>query len=182
MSDTRNQLKTIAVERIQKENLAASSFREMGKAAGIKSSSVHYHFKSRDALLLELAKDFKTDFFDALQRRTGDISSPKQRLQHLFMLYADYYRNHELTLALAYQASTHELTDECQSAIASFHDELNEWVLESLQSARFLPIPRESLALVVTSSLQGALMMDRAGEGATHLDAVQEWLNSLSSL
>lgn len=182
MSDTRDQLKIIAVERIQKDNLAASSFREMGKAAGIKSSSVHYHFKSRDALLLELVKDFRQGFFDALQRRTGDISSPRQRLQHLFMMYADYYQNHELTLALAYQASFQELTDECRQAIAEFHNELQQWVLDSLQPARFLPIPKESLALVVSSSLQGALLMDRGQDGAAHLDAVQEWLASLSSL
>lgn len=182
MSETRNQLKSIAVERIQKENLAASSFREMGKAAGIKSSSVHYHFKSRDALLLELAQDFKRDFFDALQRKTGEISSPKQRLQHLFMLYADFYQSHELTLALAYQANAHELTDECRDVIQAFHNELNTWVLDSLQPARFLPISKESLALVISSSLQGALMMDRGQGAAEHLDAVQEWLASLSSL
>lgn len=182
MSDTRDQLKIIAVERIQKDNLAASSFREMGKAAGIKSSSVHYHFKSRDALLLELVKDFRSGFFDALQRRTGDISSPRQRLQHLFVIYADYYQNHELTLALAYQASIQELTGESRQAIADFHHELQTWVLDSLQPARFLPIPKESLALVVSSALQGALMMDRGQESAVHLDAVQEWLASLSSL
>ncbi len=182
MSDTRDQLKAIAIERIQKDNLAASSFREMGKAAGIKSSSVHYHFKSRDALLLELVKDFQKGFFDALQRRTGDISSPKQRLQHLFMLYAEYYRNQELCLTLAYQANVNELTSESRQAVFEFFDELEQWILDSLQPARFLPIPREALAKVVSSSLQGALMVDRGQSEAANLDAVQEWLSSLSSL
>tara|TARA_R110001583_G_scaffold27021_3_gene96941 strand:+ start:1902 stop:2219 length:318 start_codon:yes stop_codon:yes gene_type:complete len=62
VSETRDHLKTIATDQICKNNLAAASFREMGKAAGIKSSSVHYHFKSRDALLLELATDYQHAF------------------------------------------------------------------------------------------------------------------------
>ncbi|MFK4753956.1 MULTISPECIES: TetR/AcrR family transcriptional regulator [Oceanospirillaceae] len=182
MSETRDHLKTIATDQICKNNLAAASFREMGKAAGIKSSSVHYHFKSRDALLLELATDYQHAFFAELQQRTEGITSPRQRLQQLCDLYTEHFTNNRQCLAQAYSAGMNELTEESQTAIHAFYEALFDWVLECLSSARFLPVSREALARVVVSALQGALVADRVGQDAVHLASVREWIGTLTSL
>lgn len=182
MSQTREQLKEIATEQICAKNLAAASFREMGKAAGIKSSSVHYHFKSRDALLLELLKDYQGRFFTELSSRTGDSSSPKQRLHTLFDLFNECKEQEIQCLVQAYSAEAHELNEETRVAINEFYDGLYDWVLESLSSARFLPVARESLARVVVASIQGALIADRAKPEGEHLSAVEDWLATLSSI
>ena len=80
MSETRAQLKHIAIDQIQQANLAAASFRELGKAAGIKSSSVHYHFQSRERLLTELLQDYDLKFFSELDAATAGTHRPRQRL------------------------------------------------------------------------------------------------------
>jgi TetR/AcrR family transcriptional repressor of nem operon len=182
VSDTRDHLKSIATDQICKNNLAAASFREMGKVAGIKSSSVHYHFKSRDALLLELATDYQQAFFTELQQRTDGISSPRQRLQHLCDLYMDHFSSNGQCLAQAYSAGMNELTEDSLTAIQAFYDALYEWVLDCLSSARFLPVSREALARVVVSSLQGAMVADRVRPDTPHLESVREWLGTLTSL
>ena len=178
MSDTREHLKSIATDQICTKNLAAASFREMGKAAGIKSSSVHYHFKSRDALLLELIKDYQKAFFELLEERTEGTSG-KQRLQVLCDVFTEYFTKDRQCMASAYSAGTHELTADSFAATNEFYDALYEWVLESLANVRFMSLGREALARVVVSSLQGALVTDRVRNDAVNLAAVQDWIASL---
>lgn len=182
MSQTRDQLKEIASEQIALNNLAAASFREMGKAAGIKSSSVHYHFKSRDALVLELLTDYHKSFFSDLEKQAGDNSSPKFRLSCLFSMFLNLKQEGKQAIIQAYSADAGELNEDAKTAVNEFYEDMYNWVLDSLNSARFLPASREALARVVISSLQGALAMDRTREDSPHLAAVEEWINTLSSI
>lgn len=182
MSETRDQLKQIAATQIRLKNLAAASFREMGKAAGIKSSSVHYHFKSRDALLLEVLQDYIAQFSAELDSRTEDISSPRQRMLCLFDLCSEEVIEGQQSLLLAYIAGRHELTDASREALSGFLEYLYQWLLESLASARFLPVPRESLARVIVAAIEGAALADCGRGGQEHLDTVREWITSLTRL
>ena len=182
MSETRDQLKQIAASQIRQKNLAAASFREMGKAAGIKSSSVHYHFKSRDALLLEVLQDYISQFSAELETRTENISSPRQRMLSLFDLCAEECSNDQQALLLAYIAGRHELTDASRDALSGFIEYLYQWLLDSLASARFLPVPRESLARVIVAAIEGAALADRGLGQPEHLAATREWVTSLTRL
>lgn len=182
MSEMRDQLKMIATEQIRQKTLAAASFRELGKAAGIKSSSVHYHFKSRDALLLELAKDYHKHFFNELQRRCRDISSPRQRLTILADVFCNDHKQQMQCLCQAYAAGIDSLNDDHRQVVQTFFTELQQWISHSLANARLLALPRDELAKVVVSALEGALMIDRGEAEQTRLQATKAWLATLSSL
>ncbi|WP_221793249.1 TetR/AcrR family transcriptional regulator [Oceanobacter mangrovi] len=178
MSDTRDHLKSIATDQICAKNLAAASFREMGKEAGIKSSSVHYHFKSRDALLLELIKDYQKDFFAMLDERAEEATG-KQRLIVLCEVFTEFFTKDRQCMAQAYSSGSHELTPDSMTATRDFYEALYEWVLESLTTTRFLAVSRDALARVVVSAIQGALVADRVRDDAINLASVQDWLSSL---
>lgn len=182
MSDTRDNLIRLAKQQIRSDKLAAASFRELGKAAGIKSSSVHYHFQSRDNLLTEVFTDFRQEFFEELDQRTFNINKPRQRLLILLSLFEEYQSKDWLGLPSAYAAGSKELNDESQQEVKFFLNQVEGWIAQSLSSASFLPISRESVAKVLMSSLEGALLMDRIQQGQSYLTAVREWICSLSSL
>ncbi|WP_157729774.1 TetR/AcrR family transcriptional regulator [Bacterioplanes sanyensis] len=178
----RDQLKVIATQQIRHKTLAAASFRELGKAAGIKSSSVHYHFKSRDALLLELVKDYHRDFFADLSQRCSEISSPRQRLSTLADVFCDSHAKQMQCLCQAYAAGIDSLNDEHRQASQAFFDELQHWVSDTLANARLLALPRDELAKVVVSALEGSLLLDRGEQEQQRLQATKAWLTTLSSL
>lgn len=182
MSDTRENLIQLAKEQIRGDKLAAASFRELGKAAGIKSSSVHYHFQSRDNLLTEVFTDFRHEFFEELDQRTFNISKPRQRLLVLLSLFEDYQRKDWVGLTSSYAAGLRELNEESQQEVQFFLSQVEGWIAQSLNSASFLPISRESVAKVLISALEGALLMDRIQQDSDYLIAVREWICSLSSL
>lgn len=182
MSDTRHQLKQIATNQIRRHTLHAASFREMGKAAGIKCSSVHYHFDNRDALLLELLNDYGQDFFVQLDERCADISSPAQRLQALAGLFMDSHSHHYQCLCLAFAAAGDESSADQQAAVQQFLQRLEQWLLDSLARAHFLPLPKPELARVIISALEGALLLDRGQDRPLRLEAVCAWLKTITRL
>lgn len=182
MSETRTQLKAIALEQIQLDKLAAASFRELGKAAGIKSSSVHYHFQSRDNLLTEVYHDFANGFFNELESRTSGLNRPRQRLLALFGLFEEMFKRNAHGMTSAYAAGFKELSIESHHEVKAFLNQLETWIAQTLSSASFLPISRESLSRVCVSLLEGALLLDRLNDDPYYLEAAKEWICSLSSL
>lgn len=182
MTDTRRQLKQIATEHIRRQTLHAASFREMGKALGIKSSSVHYHFDNRDALLQELVADYEQDFFQQLEERCADVTSPGQRLQTLASLFIDNHRAQFQCLCLAFAAAGDEASAQQRQAVQQFLLRLEAWVTDTLARAHLLALPRTELARVIVSSLEGALLLDRDQAEPLRLQAVCQWLQTLTRL
>ncbi|MGB1092834.1 MAG: hypothetical protein ACPGYX_11975, partial [Oceanobacter sp.] len=108
--------------------------------------------------------------------------SPKFRLSCLFSMFLNLKQEGKQAIIQAYSADAGELNEDAKTAVNEFYEDMYNWVLDSLNSARFLPASREALARVVISSLQGALAMDRTREDSPHLAAVEEWINTLSSI
>lgn len=181
MSETRTQLKSIAIDQIRQANLSAASFRELGKAAGIKSSSVHYHFQSRDKLLTELLQDYDVDFFRHLNAQTSGLKRTKEKLFALIKVFEDGHHEKRQCMSLAYAASPQELSEDNLQAFHTFVEHLEDWVSEALSHASLLPIPRHELARLVVSSLEGSLLLDRLDTEPKHLNAAKLWISTLSS-
>lgn len=182
MTDTRTQLKQIATEQIRRHTLHAASFREMGKVLGIKSSSVHYHFDNREALLQELVADYEQDFFRQLDERCADSNSPTQRLQELAALFLNSHRAQYQCLCLAFAAAGDEAGSAQKAAVQQFLQRLEAWVADTLARAHLLAMPRPELARVIVSALEGALLLDRDQAEPARLHAVCAWLKTLSRL
>ena len=182
MTSTRDQLKQIATEQIRRHTLHAASFREMGKVLDIKSSSVHYHFDNRDALLLELVSDYEQSFFQQLDQRCEGISSPSQRLEQLAGLFLHSFQQQYQCLCLAFAAAGDETSAEQRAAVQQFLHRLEDWITASLARASLLRQPKPELARVIVSALEGALLLDRGQPEPQRLQAVCQWLKTLTSL
>ena len=65
------------------------SFREIAAEIGIKSSSVHYYFPTKEALALEVARSYTNDFFGALGEPDLAEGSASDRIRH----YCDVFQS-----------------------------------------------------------------------------------------
>jgi TetR/AcrR family transcriptional repressor of nem operon len=84
-------------------------------------------------------------------------------------------------MSLAYAASPHELSDANLHAVQTFLEHMERWVEDALAKASLLPIPKDQLARVIVSALEGALLFDRLSDEPKHLNAARSWITSLSS-
>ncbi len=182
MTDTRSQLKQIATEQIRRHTLHAASFREMGKVLGIKSSSVHYHFDNREALLLELVTDYEQEFFRQLDERCTGLTSPTQRLKELAAIFLNSHSAQYQCLCLAFAAAGDETSAEQRQAVQQFLQRLELWITDTLARAHLLPVSKPDLARVIISALEGALLLDRDQAEPLRLQAVCAWLKTITRL
>ncbi len=98
MSEIREKLIKNAINTIQKYGIHKLTIRELGKAVDIKSSSVMYHFKSKDILMTELVKAYSEQFYIYLDEINQNTSDPKERINKLIDLYEGTIRDEKLCL------------------------------------------------------------------------------------
>ncbi|MEL7026367.1 MAG: TetR/AcrR family transcriptional regulator [Pseudomonadota bacterium] len=67
MSDRREAILDVAERRIRANGYSGFSFREIANDVGIKSASVHYHFRTKPDLAAAVAKRYRERFAQALE-------------------------------------------------------------------------------------------------------------------
>ncbi|MEL7448697.1 MAG: TetR/AcrR family transcriptional regulator, partial [Pseudomonadota bacterium] len=67
MADKREQIEQVATQAIKHEGIRSVSFRTLADEVGVKSSSVHYHFPTKDDLAEAVIRSYSQAFGEALR-------------------------------------------------------------------------------------------------------------------
>lgn len=122
LNATALRLLDVAEEKIRKHGFNAFSYKDLGDEVGIKTSSIHYYFPTKQDLALALIK--KT--IDQWRGYLSDINFRHQkgleRLEALVHIYTEDLKNHKLSLSGS-------LASELSSLSLSVHIELQEFFL-----------------------------------------------------
>ena len=86
MTQTKDQLKSIATRTIQEKGVNGLSFRDLAAQANIKSSSVHYYFPQKADLIYEVTKEYTDAFFQALDKIDQSSKHSVERLDALYWI------------------------------------------------------------------------------------------------
>lgn len=175
MAQTREQIAAAATQAIQKAGVHSVSFRTLAEAIGVKSSSVHYHFPTKQDLTLSLVQQYSDEFADklnVLEHADGDL---EQRLQEFIDIFESVLARDDLCLCGMLAAELAELDGASVEALRAFFRLTEQWLEQQLVSSeRTLTMPASALARVVLAGLEGAILLDRAEGGTAHLDAFRE--------
>ncbi len=88
MLDTRETIMALGRATAQAHGYGGLSFRELAKAVGVKSASIHYHFPTKADLGAALARRYWEDAIvalDAIRAESADVATCLRR-------YADIFR------------------------------------------------------------------------------------------
>lgn len=175
MSDIKDDLIKIATQTIQKSGINKLTMRELGNAVNIKSSSVMYHFKSKDGLMSELVKVYNENFFQYLSEINGQVKEPKKRLEKLVTLFESVLEEDKLCLCAMLASESDNLDDITKEQIQEFFINLDKWTESNL----ILMNLDKSLSKVIMSSLEGAMLIDKLENKNIRLKAIKLWIQSL---
>ncbi|MCG9875713.1 MAG: TetR/AcrR family transcriptional regulator [Leptospiraceae bacterium] len=180
MNDLKSNLKEIASKRIRQAGYNAFSFRDLANEIGIKSSSVHYYFPTKAALVEELANDYKDNFFKRLELETAKLVSPSSKILVLIKLYEESLSKNLNCLCGMLASEIDLLSDKEKKAIKSFYNEL-EIKLNSILSTTPLKIDKEvnEIVYLIMSSLNGSVVLDRVYEGKKRLNALKSFVKKI---
>ena len=183
MDSTRDGLVKVASRTVRRGGSAALNFRDLGRAVGVKSSTVHYYFPTKADLLRELAADYTTEFIAALDQRTRESKSLKQDMLVLVDLFVGAQGERLSCLCGMLATEAERLEPKVRAAVNDFFARLQDWVVrraKAWDARRPGGLTPAKFADFIVSLLEGSLLLGRLDAHKSSLAAARDWVQRLA--
>lgn len=176
MADTITQILDVAEEQIRLKGFNGFSYRDVSKELGIKTSSIHYHFATKQDLAEALLKRY-IDKFAAI---TGDIdaacSTSLEKIESIIGIYVKGVKCQAFCLCGMMLSDIHIMSDEVKLLLSEFTVGLESYIAgvvkagvnEGEFASSLVP---EVTAIQLLATLEGAMLIARS-RGEEYFDAV----------
>jgi TetR/AcrR family transcriptional repressor of nem operon len=184
MPDKRTELQTLAQAIIQRSGLRTLSFRQLAEQAGVKSSSVHYHFPEKNDLTAVLIASYSQAFAQRLLAIDQAEPNLRRKLLAFVGLFEEAAQDDKLCLCGMLAAEMSVLDETCRSLLRDFFKHSEDWLVRMLKrhkSELLVALSPGRLAAVLMSGLEGALLLDRVHRPGNHLLAQRQLISSFAS-
>jgi TetR/AcrR family transcriptional repressor of nem operon len=177
MQDTRETIMAVARTTAQAHGYNGLSFRELAKAVGIKSASIHYHFPAKADLGAALARRYHEDAqatFDGFLDETPDLG---QRLRRYVATFRLALENGNRMCMCGYLAAEYDdLPDAVRAEVRAFADGNVAWLARVLSEGRDAgdPAAAEARALAIFAAIGGAQLAARSRGDIAVYDSIVE--------
>ncbi|MCM8537271.1 MAG: TetR/AcrR family transcriptional regulator [Lentisphaeraceae bacterium] len=165
---------------LQKGGVNGFSFRDLAESVGIKSSSVHYHFRNKN----ELFKAIIIDFRESLSERLVKLSEESDSLQEVLLALIDIFEGvldeGKFCVCGMLAADMMHLDKEVTEELKATFRALENWLQDTIERLGTKDIPIDSLALIFISSLEGAMLVDRISGEKNYFSAIRAMVKSLT--
>lgn len=157
MSEMANAIMDAAEARIRKGGYGAFSFREIAADVGIKSSSVHYHFPTKEDLGAAVARRFGERFLEAVAKPPGEADDDPVSIYRSAFRDAIGARGNKMCLFGVLGAEVGSLPPQLAAEIHAFF----RLCIEDLTQRIGGPKAR-ALAFEVMATLEGGAILARS--------------------
>lgn len=148
MSDTASAIMDAAEERIRQGGYSGFSFREVAADIGVKSSSVHYHFPTKERLAAAVARRYTDRFLEAVDNEQAHGTDVVRAWRQAFR--AALQRDGRMCLCGSLAATSHDLADEVKAEVKRFF-------LLGIEKLASSGLSRDA-AVQVLATLEGAML------------------------
>jgi TetR/AcrR family transcriptional regulator, transcriptional repressor for nem operon len=178
--DTRKAILKRAERYLQDAGFASFSFRDLANDLGIKSASVHYHFRSKEELGIALLQRYQEQFNRWTESRKT-AGSPKGDLLQWFEYEQHLCRAGDICPGGAFGAEFAVLPERVREELEKLHGMQRQWMRMTIATGRQLGEIRpegkvEDQAEMVLAALQGGLKIARASRDPKAFDGMLEQL------
>jgi TetR/AcrR family transcriptional regulator, transcriptional repressor for nem operon len=177
----REQIVQHAIALIMLRGYNGFSYRDLSELVGVKTSSIHYYFPSKDDLVLEAVNVYTQEIADALQ--TLDASTSASTADVKLAKYVKVFGRvlgdgRQICLCGMLAADVATLPDAVRSALRAFFKMNESWLAKVLaQGARehtlIVTGKPEHAARTLFAALQGSVIASRLFGTKSRLDEVE---------
>lgn len=185
--DRREQILDAAQDIVQRGSYTSFGYRELSLAVGIRKASIHYHFPKKEDLVLALVQRYTRNFVHSLESIETEFQLPAEQLDAYFALFEATLaqsNNEKCCLAGVMGAEIGALPEFVREEILDFCVENQRWltllVERGIAQKTFNPaLISKTLAQLIFSALEGAMMLSRLHNSPQYLLGVIEQLHGL---
>ena len=172
--DVREAILDSAEKRMRKGGFHACSFREIADDVGIKSASVHYHFRTKADLAASLVVRYEAKVLEAIgdPEDERDLASKLEAMRAVFR--SGLMRGDGMCLGGVLATETRSLPSPVGTATRHYFAACNNWLTRAFACAQVAEPRRKTLRL--TALLQGAMLQAIALGDASAFDEAVEGL------
>ncbi len=170
MSDTEQSILNTTEDMIRQGGYYGFSFRNVADVVGIKSSSVHYHFETKEKLGIATAKRYTDNFIGAIGVPEELMLAGKNPVVH----YISAFRNAIISekgmcLCGILATETSVLPDSIVAELNDFFDRNVDWLERAYQQIGVTTNVKNK-ALQTLSLLEGAMMISTSKKDLNFFD------------
>jgi len=184
---SKSKLESAAHLAVQRNGLKSLSFRTLGAEVGVKSSSVHYHFPEKSDLAGTLISRYRVAFAELVTAAAESNISTQETFINVIDAFIAECKDGRMCLAGMLAAENESLSSENRENLNGFFNDCHAWFSNEFDKARdelVVDLPSETLAAILLSGLEGAMLMDRVDSSVRFLDAqkilVNSWLGKIN--
>ncbi|MHB1678277.1 MAG: TetR/AcrR family transcriptional regulator [Sulfuriferula sp.] len=185
--DRREQILDAAQDIVQRGGYTSFGYRELSLVVGIRKASIHYHFPKKDDLILALVKRYTENFVGALDLIVNVCKSPTEQLNAYFLLFENTLaesNNEKCCLAGVMGTEIGALPVFVREEILRFCMTNQLWLAALIERGVGEGVFNSSvlsstLAQLMFSALEGAMMLSRLHNSSHYLHGVVEQLRGL---
>lgn len=178
--DTRTAILDLAEAMLLDRGFNGFSYANISSALMIKNAAIHYYFPTKADLGVAIIQRTRERFSTWAQSPKTLRKAPAEKLESFFRIYSRFLEaGQQVCLGGALETDFKTLPSRMQSETKKFAADFLGWlegVLEEGRAKQIFSFPGEARdqAILVLSSLQGALQMTRAaGPSCLHLAMAQ---------
>lgn len=175
--DTRERLLDAAQRLVQARSYNAFSFKDLAGEIGIRTASIHYHFRTKADLGLALMERYTATLDAALAEIDDAHCSALARLEAFIALYRKTEAQGAICLCGSMASDRETLPEALQTQLARYLEHSERWVEQTLargvEAGEFEVDPSSGAALLV-ASLQGGLIVSRGLAAGPRLEAIRD--------
>jgi len=178
--DTKSEILDLAENLLLDRGFNGFSYASISSVLKIKNAAVHYYFPTKAALGVAIIQRARERFASWTQNQRMVAKPPAEKLESFFRQYLRFLEaGQQVCLGGALETDFKTLPSEMQVETQKFVSDILVWmegVIEEGGEKQIFSFPGEARdqAILILSSLQGALQMTRAvGSSCLHLAMAQ---------
>ncbi len=178
--DTKVEILDLAENLLLDRGFNGFSYASISSVLKIKNAAVHYYFPAKADLGRAIIQRARERFSNWTQNERMVSKTPAEKLEAFFRQYLKFLEaGRQVCLGGALETDFKTLPPEMQVETQKFASDILAWMKGVLEEGRqkrifFFPGGAKDQAIVILSSLQGALQMTRAvGASCLHLAMAQ---------
>ncbi len=177
MSDTRTKILDLAELLTQTKGFNGFSYIDLAEEIGIKTASIHYHFKRKDDLAAALVERVHAQHAESFRAIEASNKTVECRLRAVIGYFQDYLKQQKYCMCGMIAAELQSVSPRVKALVQVYFRDYLAWLQRQFEQAGKDDPAR--LAVGFLSGLEGSLLLARLnGDPAVIADALQDYVST----
>lgn len=159
MADTRTKILDLAEQLTQTRGFNGFSYLDLAAEIGVKTASIHYHFKVKDDLAVALVERIHEMHRNSFYSMEADIKSPRKRLEAVIQYFQGYAVDQKFCMCGMMAAELHSVSPHVSKLLDAYFTDFETWLTRQFSEVGHKKPRLQALSFL--SALEGSLLLSR---------------------